>query len=105
MSYTTSEIAEITGYSLTTVSQYLRKSGKKPVDKVAKNELVWSDECLDIIINRVEQLKEEKLLYELSHKPEPEKVEKEEDHPLVTDKRCLKMNYWPDPTPKGYENE
>lgn len=105
MSYTTSEISDLTGYNMSTVSQYLRKSGKKPIDKVDKNELVWDDECLDIIVDRVTQLKEERELYELTHKPEPEKVEKEEDHPLVTDKRCLRMNYWPDTVPKGFENE
>lgn len=105
MSYSTSEISEITGYNITMVSHYLRRSGIKPVGKIDKNELIWEDECLDIIFNRVEEVKKKKELFELSHKPEPEKVDKEEDHPLVTDKRCLRMNYWPEMMPMGYENE
>jgi len=90
---------------MTTVSQYLRKSGKKPVDKVAKNELVWDDECLDIIIDRVSQLKYERELAKIKKeaKIESETVEKAENHPLVTDKRCLRMDYWPDTVPKGFE--
>lgn len=28
----------------------------------------------------------------------------EAEHPLVTDKRCLKMNYWPNTVPKYFED-
>lgn len=30
-------------------------------------------------------------------------AEKAEDHPLVTDKRCLVFNYWPDVTPACFQ--
>ena len=105
MSYSTSEISELTGYAMATISHYLRKTGKKPIDKIAKNELVCDDECLDIIIDRVCQLKQERELAELERlsKVEVEKVDKEEEHPLVTDKRCLRMNYWPETVPKCFE--
>ena len=33
----------------------------------------------------------------------PPQVEKAEDHPLVTDERCLRLNYWPDTVPKCFE--
>jgi hypothetical protein len=95
----------MTGYTMTSVSHYLRKNGKRPIDKITKNELVWDDECLDMIMNRVIQLKHDRELAEIARlsKVETDKVEKEEDHPLVTDKRCLRMSYWPDTVPKGFE--
>ena len=33
----------------------------------------------------------------------PEQIAKAEEHPLVTDKRCLNLNYWPDPTPECFK--
>ena len=33
----------------------------------------------------------------------PPLVEKAEDHPLVTDERCLRLNYWPDTVPKCFK--
>lgn len=37
---------------------------------------------------------------------EIEKIQcgEETEHPLVTDKRCLKMNYWPNVVPKCFED-
>lgn len=35
----------------------------------------------------------------------PEEAEKLEDHSLVTDKRCLSLNYWPDVIPNCFEEE
>ena len=37
---------------------------------------------------------------------EIEKIQcgEETEHPLVTDKRCLKMSYWPNVVPKCFED-
>ena len=42
-----------------------------------------------------EQAKKQKRLHNLRRRKAKED-ERAEDHPLVTDKRCLKLSYWPD---------
>lgn len=38
----------------------------------------------------------------LSRKVQKKKVMTLDEHPLVTDKRCLDLNYWPDITPSWF---
>ena len=150
--YSTTELANLTGYTNSTISNILRKHKIKEVETGFKGVKYWDESCLEIIKNEQnKQIKEtitigtlcsmfniplseiRGILFDkgispvtINHNPfyhnnyqEVYPIEAKEilskhldnvnaddclEHPLVTDKRWLKTNNWPDTTPKCFED-
>lgn len=150
--YSTTELANLTGYTNSTISNILRRYNIKEIQTGFKGVKYWDESCLEIIRN--EQNKQVKetitigtlcsmfniplseirgILFdkgispvEIQHNPfyysnyqEVYPIEAKEilskhldnanendcmEHPLVTDKRWLKINNWPDTTPKCFQD-
>ena len=71
----------------------LKNKGIEPVEVTANN----------ITGNKIERypLEVKKILIEHF---DSLKVDKSDDHPLVTDPRCLRLNWWPETMPKCFED-
>ena len=152
MTYTSTELSELTGFNLSQVSTYLHGAGYNPVGVVGKNQNVWQEECLETLMQKKHQIKvrdtilltslstafntttdnirsilESKSItpvevtmntvtgnkierYEIEVKEilveyfESMKMDSEDEHPLVTDKRCLRLAWFPDIVPKCFED-
>ena len=152
MTYTSTELSELTGFDLSQVSPYLYKDGYKPVGVTAKRQNIWDEECLEALMKRrhrcdmkntitlaalsvayrigvddmrkvlndkgVEPLevtinpktgtKTERYAFEvkdiIADYFDSLKVDEADKHPLVTDKRCLRLNWFPDTVPICFED-
>ena len=152
MTYTTTELSKITGFTLSKISSLLHRMGFTPVGIAGKNQNVWDEECLDALLKKRRQKELESTIHlgslatafhmgitemrelleskgikpvAVEHKAltgnvierypievreviikhfDDLKVDKADEHPLVTDKRCLKLNWWPDIIPKCFED-
>lgn len=108
--YTQKQIAEAVGISVATVHNIIVKLNIKACDKffnkrTGKNQDVYSYDDMTLIRRFVadQEEKKRKVQQNMSDRvngvEEIVRFEKASDHPLVTDKRCLDFNYWPDTTP------
>ena len=152
MTYTSNELAELSGFSLSNISVSLKALGFTPVGITGKNQNVWDEECLDALLKKRRQKELESTIHlgslatafhmgitemrelleskgikpvAVEHKAltgnlierypievreviikqfDDLKVDKADEHPLVMDKRCLKLNWWPDIIPKCFED-
>ena len=142
--YTTTQLSEITGYTPSTIIDYLESNGYRPIAIGEYNCKCWADEALELVIEkrRKEQLKAtatpiEQLAricnvdnetirnvaktlaivpvwtnptgsYERYDNQSRQMIidyfddlrsANTDEHPLVTDKRCLKLSWFPDVVP------
>lgn len=152
MRYKSTELAKLTGFDVSKISNYLRNNGFIPVDVAENNQNVWEEECLDFLMKKKHEMsiKDTILLTSLSaafnikcdtirnifksKRIEPVevtmnnitgnkierypseakkilieyldtlKIDKPDDHPLVIDQRCLRLNWWPKIMPKCFED-
>lgn len=148
MTYTSRELAELSGYSLSRISGLLKAMGYSPVDIIDKNQNVWDESALEGLLKKKNEVKMEKAtnigyfaaIFNVSNQTireiltamniEPlyvdpakklefydksvnkilkeyfntDKDESEDEHPLVTDKRCLRLSWFPDVLPKCFED-
>ena len=150
--YSTTELANLTGYTNSTVSNILKKHKIKELETGFKGTKYWDESCLEIIRNEQnKQIKDTITIgtlcsmsniplseirsilsdegispVEIHHNPfyrnnyqEVFPIEAKEvllehlgnanendclEHPLVTDKRWLKINNWPETTPKCFQD-
>ena len=150
--YSTTELANLTGYTNSTISNILRRHKIKEVETGFKGVKYWDESCLEIIKNEQnKQIKEtitigtlcsmfniplseiRGILFDkgispvtINHNPfyhnnyqEVYPIEAKDilskhldnanendylQHPLVTDKRWLKINNWPETTPKCFQD-
>ena len=104
--YTTNQVADLAGVSASYVCVTAAKHNiykvVKPSDKTKKAYFPKesAEKLLEIIADMRQRRRE-------AHKRVEEKKAKEtfadsDTHPLVTDKRCLNLNWWPDITPKCF---
>jgi len=107
MSFTTRQLSELSGIEMNMICHVVKGAGLKPLRTISKNQYVWDNDSLDVVkayAERRKAFKDAKEKSKLEAKRETTEVEDSNKHPLVTDSRCLMMNYWPDPTPRGYED-
>lgn len=147
MTYTSNDLARLSGYTLSRVSYLLRGMGYSPVDVIENNQNVWAEETLQALIdkrdnvnadkgtsigylatkfnvnnqtireilesmdiepmyidNKQQEYYEKKTLDILTDYFDTGKSEEEDSHPLVTDKRCLQVSWFPDIVPKCFED-
>ena len=60
MSYTSNELASLSGYSLSRISFLLKSMGFSPTDVANNNQYVWDESCLDALLERKNEIKIEK---------------------------------------------
>lgn len=152
MTYTTTELSKITGFTLSKISSLLHRMGFSPVGIAGKNQNIWDEECLEVLQKKKRMLEKEsticlvslstmfnasvpdlrKILTDKGIQPvmverneqngslierypyevkdilikhfDDLKADNADEHPLVTDKRCLRLNWWPDIVPKCFED-
>ena len=146
MSYTTTQLSQMTGYSSSGVTTNLDKAGYKPLDIGDHGLKIWADECLDVLLEKrntpvvkeeigigmvaakfkltrgcIREIAKKYNIEPICYKKHMEvypyciydivknhlditKVENEDEHPLVTDKRFLRVDFFPDVTPKCFED-
>lgn len=145
MSYTTTELVELTKHTAGMIIKTLEDAGYKHVDTGHHGVKIRNDECLDFLKNRIVKQKEFVSINSLASKNnvsndvirqilcknniKPAYYEKgyieyyehsaddfvtqyfiksrtanEELHPLVKDKRCLNLYWFPDIIPKCFED-
>ena len=108
--FTTSELRDATGYSAPSISRLALQSGfGTVVPAKTGTDSVWP---LEFYM----WLKKHKARIDLEHqriaKRKAKLVEEENkniaemkrEHPLVTDERCFKLNYWPETVPNCLED-
>ena len=96
--FTTDEVARALGVTTATVSAICSKYGivnEIVQEKVGRKAYYTYENMREIRAHLHGQA-------HVRYTP-PALVEKAEEHPLVTDKRCLNFNYWPDTVPKCFK--
>lgn len=100
--FTTKEVAQMAGCGVYSVRNIAMRLGIEYEVRPTSNSRAAYYSYLDTqkIIEVVKRYKPvEKVKKELVVSDEME-----EDHPLVIDKRCLKLSWWPDVVPKCFED-
>lgn len=105
--YTTKQVAELTGVSVSCVSNIaLRYKIEKKVVIAEKARVAYfSKESLEQFRNILDEMQDKRAKWE-QKKAEAQAAELEEAetlHPLVKDKRCLNLNWWPDVVPNCFK--
>jgi hypothetical protein len=102
--FTTKEVAVITGCAFSSVGNLAKKANLKPLIRKTSNSrcAFWSYRQMRIIQELFGRRK-------VSGQEKPViiniKEEKMEEHPLVTDPKFLNLSYFPDVTPKCFEED
>lgn len=103
--YTTEEIAKLLKCSTAVIrnitSYYHIDCDKKVRDKSARRSLYSYEAFKRIKEHREARLSKKKQIF--VNERTPEEIAALEDHSLVTDKRCLDLNYWPDIIPDCFK--
>ena len=100
MNYTTSDIAELLDLTQYTVKKHIKKLNLENTGFFVQaerniNVLYYPESTYLQIKNKVEEDRATEATAELE--------EAETLHPLVTDKRCLNLNWWPDIIPDCFK--
>ena len=145
MTYTTTQLTELTDRSAATIITWLSQKGMQPIGIGEYQVKIWPQESLQIIQDKIESLNHKpdtiaasSLLHKcgvdlqtvrtvaqmyglqpiwkgkteiydydivdyISQYVEQNKVDNG-NHPLVTDKRCLRLGWFPDTVPKCFED-
>lgn len=105
--YTVQETADLLEASCDEVRKYIvyRNIPHKVIRTKESRAIILDYDAVRLIkeyheakLKKREETKRNELL-----KKQKEETEKEEDHPLVTDKRCLKLSWWPDIIPDCFK--
>ena len=105
--YTTKQVAELTGVSSSCISNIaLRYKIEKKIVIAEKARVAYfSKENFEKIRDILDEMQDKRAKWE-QKKAEATAAELEEAealHPLVTDKRCLNLNWWPDVVPECFK--
>lgn len=105
--YTTRQLAELLGTTSSCISNIaIRYNIPKKVLIAEKARVAYfSKESLEQFRNILDEMQDKRAKWE-QKKTEAAAAELEEAetlHPLVTDKRCLNLNWWPDVTPVCFQ--
>ena len=104
--YTTQQVADLAGVSPSCVcNTAIRNNIYKIVRPAEKSRVAFypkesAEKIIEII--RTRRDKRYKVAVKKAEETEKETLDLAELHPLVTDKRCLNIRYWPDITPKCF---
>ena len=105
--YTVQETADLLEASCDEVRKYIvyRNIPHKVIRTKESRAIILDYDAVRLIkeyheakLKKREETKRNELL-----KKQKEETEKAEDHPLVTDKRCLKLSWWPDIIPDCFK--
>lgn len=108
--YTVQETADLLEASCDEVRKYIvyRNIPHKVIRTKESRAIILDYDAVRLIkeyheakLKKREETKKNELLKMQSE--ETAGAEKAEDHPLVTDKRCLKLNWWPDIIPDCFK--
>ena len=108
--YTVQETADLLEASCDEVRKYIvyRNIPHKVIRTKESRAIILDYDAVRLIkeyheakLKKREETKKNELLKKQSE--ETADTEKAEDHPLVTDKRCLKLNWWPDIIPDCFK--
>ena len=103
--YTTRQIAELTGATPCCVSNTAKRN---KIDKIVRATVqsrvgYFAKEDAEKLIKLIQTSIDRRFKAAKKIKPcKVETLESAELHPLVKDKRCLRLSYWPDITPKCF---
>ena len=101
--YTVFEVAELLD---TSVENIRNIANYYHIDyRVIMHKMIFDYDSVRLVKERYEARLNKKKQQSITKRLEktPEKAEVPEDHSLVTDKRCLDLNFWPDVVPKCFE--
>lgn len=103
--YTTRELADLlntTDAQIRNIANYYHIEYK--VIKTQKSRaMIFDYDAARLVKARHEVRLQKKKQLAITERQAPTEIEKLEDHRLVTDKRCLNLNYWPDTTPDCFK--
>ena len=105
--YTTKQLAELLGISSSCVNNIAIRYNIPKKVLIAERARVayFSKESLEKFRNILDEMQDKRAKWE-QKKAEATAAELEEAealHPLVTDKRCLNLNWWPDVVPECFK--
>lgn len=106
--YTTQQVADLAGVSTSCVCNIATRNNiyriVRPAEKsrVAFYPKESAEKIIEIISTRRD--KRYKATVKKAEETEKETLDLAEIHPLVKDKRCLHLSYWPDITPKCFKD-
>jgi len=104
--YTSQQVADLAGVTPSCVSNTaIRNHIERIVRPMKKSKVAfYSKEDAEKIVEIITTRRDKRFKVEKKKAEETEKetIDLEELHPLVTDKRCLKLGFWPDVTPKCF---
>lgn len=110
--FTTTEIRQAVGCSKTLVMAFAKRKGFKPLNDNYKNGVMaqWDYNFYKSFCNyfkalREKQQKQAEKRKKITENEPPEENKSIEElkrlHPLVTDERCFKLNWWPEVIPNN----
>lgn len=101
--FTTKEVAVITGCAFSSVGNLAKKANLKPLIRKSSNArcAFWSYKQMRII----QELYGNRKVNGQGKPVVSIKEETMEEHPLVTDQKFLNLSYFPDVTPKCFEED
>ena len=104
--YTTKQLAELLGTSSSCISNIaIRYNIPKKVLIAEKARVAYfSKESLEQFRNILDEMQDKRAKWEQKKTEATAALEEAEAlHPLVTDKRCLNLNWWPDVVPECFK--
>ena len=104
--YTTKQLAELLGTSSSCISNIaIRYNIPKKVLIAEKARVAYfSKESLEKFRNILDEMQDKRAKWEQKKTEATAALEEEEAlHPLVTNKRCLNLNWWPDVVPECFK--
>ena len=104
--YTTKQLAELLGTSSSCISNIaIRYNIPKKVLIAEKARVAYfSKESLEKFRNILDEMQDKRAKWEQKRTEATAALEEAETlHPLVTDKRCLNLNWWPDVVPECFK--
>lgn len=104
--YTTKQLAELLGTTSSCISNMaIRYNIPKKVLIAEKARVAYfSKESLEQFRNILDEMQDKRAKWEQKRTEATAELEEAETlHPLVTDKRCLNLNWWPDIVPECFK--
>ena len=104
--YTTKQLAELLGTTSSCISNIaIRYNIPKKVLIAEKARVAYfSKESLEQFRNILDEMQDKRAKWEQKRTEATAALEEAETlHPLVTDKRCLNLNWWPDVVPECFK--
>ncbi len=104
--YTTRQLAELLGISSSCVSNIAIRYNIPKKVLISKKARVayFSKESLEKFRNILDEMQDKRAKWEQKRTEATASLEEAETlHPLVTDRRCLNLNWWPDVVPECFK--